>query len=91
MTPLERERQADPGTEWLWQEWMKAEGHAVPAAEQERTFRRWLKSSGIVERDHGVSARYTDRMAAAGHGEPVRAREPGRRSQAKARFRYDTE
>ena len=91
MTPLERERQNDPGTQWLWEQWMEAEGHAVPEAKRERSFRRWLKGAGIVERDHGVSGRFTDKMAAAGYGKLIRAPEPGRRSQAKTRFRYNTD
>ena len=89
-TPLERERAEDPGTSWLWDRWMLEAGNSLPVAKRERAFRKWLKGMGIQERDHGVSARYSDAMAAAGHGEPIRPTEHGRR-RPMTRWRYDTD
>lgn len=89
-SPLERERQEDPGTAWFWEHWMREAGHAVAPAKRERAFRKWLKGMGIQDRDHGVSARYSDAMAAAGHGERILPAERGRRRPT-TKWRYDTE
>ncbi|CAB4144150.1 hypothetical protein UFOVP464_22 [uncultured Caudovirales phage] len=89
-TPLERERADDPGTAWLWDRWMSETGHTIAVEKREQSFRKWLKAQGIQDRDHGVSARFSDAMAAAGHGEKIQPTERGRR-RPMSRWHYDTD